>query len=90
MPVPDLLDDGAEATVGVDLLEQILRGDEALVTSLARAVHLLLTERALSYFEPVAERPGFPAAVARTRDPGVEPVEAAILSQGRFPSCASS
>ncbi|HSO73543.1 MAG TPA: hypothetical protein VLU47_01805, partial [Blastocatellia bacterium] len=32
----------------------------------ARTVHLLLAERSLSYFEPVAERPGFPTAVART------------------------
>lgn len=32
----------------------------------ARAVHLLIAERALSYFEPVATRPGFPTAVART------------------------
>jgi ATP-dependent helicase/nuclease subunit B len=32
----------------------------------ARAVHLLLAEGALSYFEPVAKRPGFPTAVART------------------------
>jgi CRISPR/Cas system-associated exonuclease Cas4 (RecB family) len=32
----------------------------------ARAVHLLRAERTLSYFEPVATRPGFPTAVART------------------------
>ncbi len=32
----------------------------------ARAVHLLLAEGALSYFEPVATRPGFATAVART------------------------
>src|SRR5437667_84738 len=32
----------------------------------ARAVHLLLAEGALRYFAPVAGRPGFPAAVART------------------------
>ncbi len=32
----------------------------------ARAVHLLGTEGALSYFEPVATRPGFATAVART------------------------
>jgi RecB family exonuclease len=32
----------------------------------ARAVHLLMAERALSYFAPVAARPGFPTAVART------------------------
>ncbi len=32
----------------------------------ARAVHLLVSEGALSYFAPVAKRPGFPRAVART------------------------
>ncbi|HXU37394.1 MAG TPA: PD-(D/E)XK nuclease family protein [Blastocatellia bacterium] len=32
----------------------------------ARAVHLLVSESALSYFAPVAKRPGFPRAVART------------------------
>ena len=32
----------------------------------ARAVHLLMAEGALSYFEPVATRPGFPTAIART------------------------
>src|SRR5438128_5180683 len=32
----------------------------------ARAVHLLRAEDALGYFAPVAGRPGFPAAVART------------------------
>ncbi|MEK6301547.1 MAG: PD-(D/E)XK nuclease family protein [Acidobacteriota bacterium] len=38
----------------------------ALTAVAARAVHLLLAEGALSYFEPVATRPGFPTAVART------------------------
>ena len=38
----------------------------ALTAVAARAVHLLLTEGSLSYFAPVAERPGFPTAVART------------------------
>jgi ATP-dependent helicase/nuclease subunit B len=38
----------------------------ALTAVAARAVHLLLAERSLSYFEPVAERPGFPTAIART------------------------
>ncbi len=38
----------------------------ALTAVAARAVHLLLAEGSLSYFEPVAERPGFPTAVART------------------------
>ena len=32
----------------------------------ARAVHSLAAEGALSYFDPVAKRPGFPRAVART------------------------
>ena len=34
----------------------------------ARCVHLLISEEALSYFAPVAKRPGFPRAVARTLD----------------------
>ncbi|HSO75221.1 MAG TPA: PD-(D/E)XK nuclease family protein, partial [Blastocatellia bacterium] len=38
----------------------------ALTAVAARTVHLLLAERSLSYFQPVAERPGFPTAVART------------------------
>ena len=38
----------------------------ALTAVAARAVHLLLAEHALSYFKPVATRPGFPTAVART------------------------
>lgn len=32
----------------------------------ARGVHLLMAESALSYFSPVAQRPGLPAAMART------------------------
>ena len=32
----------------------------------ARAVHLVLAERGLTYFTSVADRPGFPLAVART------------------------
>ena len=32
----------------------------------ARSVHLLMSEGALSYFDRVATRPGFPAAIART------------------------
>jgi ATP-dependent helicase/nuclease subunit B len=40
--------------------------DLVLTAVAARAVHLLMAERALSYFEPVATRPGFPTAVART------------------------
>jgi ATP-dependent helicase/nuclease subunit B len=38
----------------------------ALTAVAARAVHLLLAEHSLSYFEPVAARPGFATAVART------------------------
>ncbi|MEK6321441.1 MAG: PD-(D/E)XK nuclease family protein [Acidobacteriota bacterium] len=34
----------------------------------ARSVHLLVSEETLSYFAPVAKRPGFPRAVARTLD----------------------
>lgn len=34
----------------------------------ARCVHLLIADGALSYFAPVAKRPGFPRAVARTLD----------------------
>src|SRR5437588_5312423 len=34
----------------------------------ARCVHLLISEEALAYFAPVAKRPGFPRAVARTLD----------------------
>ena len=38
----------------------------ALTAVAARSIHLLHTAGALSYFEPVAEKPGFPVAVART------------------------
>ncbi|HLG17765.1 MAG TPA: PD-(D/E)XK nuclease family protein [Blastocatellia bacterium] len=38
----------------------------SLVALAARAVHLLLTEGTLSYFGPVAAKPGFPSAIART------------------------
>ncbi|MEK6286346.1 MAG: PD-(D/E)XK nuclease family protein [Acidobacteriota bacterium] len=34
----------------------------------ARAIHLLVSDGALSYFAPVAKRPGFPRAVSRTLD----------------------
>src|SRR5262245_25180310 len=34
----------------------------------ARAVHSMLSQGSLSYFNPVARRPGFPRAVARTLD----------------------
>src|SRR5215813_14178420 len=34
----------------------------------ARAVHSMTSKRGLTYFEPVAQRPGFPRAVARTLD----------------------
>jgi RecB family exonuclease len=38
----------------------------SLAAVAARAVHLVCAERELGYFAPVAERPGFPHAVART------------------------
>src|SRR5262245_14026862 len=38
----------------------------SLVAVVARAVHLLLADGRLEYFEPVARGPGFAAAVART------------------------
>jgi RecB family exonuclease len=38
----------------------------ALTAVAARSIHLLHTAGELSYFEPVAEKPGFPVAVART------------------------
>lgn len=40
----------------------------ALGAVVARAIHLLLQEGRLGYFEPVARRPGFARAVARTLD----------------------
>jgi RecB family exonuclease len=43
-----------------------LASDLVMTAVAARAVHLLLAEGALSYFKPVAGRPGFPRAVART------------------------
>src|SRR5207249_3571291 len=54
----------------------------------ARAVHLVLAERGLAYFTPVADRPGFPLAVVRTlaelRLNGVAPEALAALG------CAAS
>lgn len=38
----------------------------ALTAIAARSIHLLHTAGNFSYFEPVAEKPGFPVAVART------------------------
>jgi len=38
----------------------------ALTAVAARSIHLLHTAGDLSYFEPVAEKPGFPVAIART------------------------
>jgi ATP-dependent helicase/nuclease subunit B len=38
----------------------------ALIAVAARSIHLLHTAGVLSYFEPLAEKPGFPVAVART------------------------
>src|SRR5262245_17792187 len=54
----------------------------------ARAVHLLLAEGALGYFAPVADRPGFPLAVARTlgelrMNRIAPPVLAALTAVGR-------
>ena len=40
--------------------------DLGFVAVTARAVHRLLAENAFEYYEPVADRPGFPPAVART------------------------
>src|SRR5438093_2921939 len=49
----------------------------------ARAVHLVLAERGLAYFTPVADRPGFPLAFVRTlaelRLNGVAPEALAAL-----------
>ena len=39
----------------------------SLVAVAARAVHFLLTEGVLSYFGPVAAKPGFPAAARSAR-----------------------
>ncbi|MFN2514169.1 MAG: hypothetical protein ABR568_22495, partial [Pyrinomonadaceae bacterium] len=52
----------------------------------ARAIHLLQSEGKLSYFEPVATRPGFPVAVAKTleelRMNEVEPESLTRLARG--------
>ncbi len=52
----------------------------------ARAIHALQSEGKLSYFEPVATRPGFPVAVAKTleelRMNEVEPESLARLARG--------
>jgi CRISPR/Cas system-associated exonuclease Cas4 (RecB family) len=55
LAAPILARSGRVPTTGLSL--------EALA---ARVVHLLASEGALSYFAPVARRPGFPRAVART------------------------
>ena len=52
----------------------------------ARAIHSLQSENKLSYFEPVATRPGFPVAVAKTleelRMNEVDPESLARLARG--------
>ncbi len=52
----------------------------------ARAIHALQSEGKLSYFEPVATRPGFPVAVAKTleelRMNEVDPESLARLARG--------
>src|SRR5436190_177456 len=61
--------------LAVNLAAPILAGNNRVPTTslslealTARAVHLLVSEEKLSYFAPVAKRPGFPRAVARTLD----------------------
>lgn len=58
-----------------NLAAPILAGSGRVPTTLlslealtARAVHLLVEGKSLTYFAPVAKRPGFPRAVARTLD----------------------
>src|SRR5207244_1326831 len=46
--------------------ERVPAGGLSTIAVAARAVHLLRAEGGLRYFAPVAGRPGFPAAVART------------------------
>jgi len=46
--------------------ERVPAGGLSAIAVAARAVHLLRAEGGLRYFAPVAGRPGFPAAVART------------------------
>jgi ATP-dependent helicase/nuclease subunit B len=58
----------------------------ALTAVAARSIHLLHTTGNFSYFEPVAEKPGFPVAVARTleelRMNRVGPEQIAKLTRG--------
>jgi CRISPR/Cas system-associated exonuclease Cas4 (RecB family) len=58
----------------------------SLTAVVARAIHSLETEGKLSYFEPVASRPGFPTAVVKTlqevRMSEVEPDWLARLARG--------
>lgn len=69
------------------LAEQNCAAASALsfVAIVARAVHALQSEGKLTYFEPVANRPGFPIAVARTleelRMNAVEPQSLERLSR---------
>src|SRR5437773_5642890 len=59
--------------LAANLAAPILAGNNRVPTTnlslealTARVVHLLVSEQKLSYFAPVARRPGFPRAVART------------------------
>jgi ATP-dependent helicase/nuclease subunit B len=58
----------------------------AMTAVAARAIHLLFTTGGLSYFGPVAEKPGFPVAVSRTleelRMSGADAGEIAKLPRG--------
>src|SRR6267142_2305636 len=56
------------------------------ISVVARSIHSLQSEGKLNYFEPVATRPGFPIAVAKTleelRMNEVEPDSLALLTRG--------
>ncbi len=58
----------------------------SFIAVVARAIHSLQTEGKLNYFEPVATRPGFPIAVAKTledlRMNEVDPDSLARLARG--------
>jgi len=54
----------------------------SFIAVVARAVHQLQSEKKLSYFAPVATRPGFPVAVAKTLEElRMNEVEAEALAQ---------
>jgi RecB family exonuclease len=57
---------GLLATPALAAERRVPASDLSLDAVAARAVHMLGAERALRYFAPVADRPGFPRAVART------------------------